>query len=217
MARRSYGQICGLSRALEVVGERWALLIIRDLLAGPRRFTDLRQGLPRIPTNVLSARLKELEQAGVLQRRILPRPATAVVYELTEYGRELDEILLALGRWGAQSMGPPGPDDVFTADSLTMAMRASYQKPGDGAAMRAEPLSYELRVDDIVLSVSVEDGQLGVASGPQPDPDLIIETGPAFAALITGRLTPADAIESGSVRVTGDPKLLTEFANTFRV
>src|SRR5919107_1039006 len=123
MARRSYGQICGLSRALEIVGERWALLIVRDLLAGSKRFTDLRQGLPRIPTNVLSARLKELEQARVLQRRILPRPATAVVYELTDYGRELDEILMALGRWGVRSMGTPEADDIYTSDSLVMAMR----------------------------------------------------------------------------------------------
>ena len=84
MAGRSYGQFCGLSRALELIGERWALLIVRDLLVGPRRFTDLRRGLPRIPTNILSSRLRELEYAGVVRRRVLPRPATSVVYELTE-------------------------------------------------------------------------------------------------------------------------------------
>ncbi|HEV2886387.1 MAG TPA: winged helix-turn-helix transcriptional regulator [Jatrophihabitans sp.] len=215
MARRSYGQICGLSRALEIVGERWALLIVRDLIAGPKRFTDLRQGLPRIPTNVLSARLKELEQANVLQRRILPRPATAVVYELTDYGRELDDILLALGRWGAQSMTQPEADDIYTVDSLMMAMRASYQGPPAGS--QPEPVNYELRITDVVISLTVQDGQLGVSDGPQPNPDLVIETHHGFAALLMGRISPSEALENGSVRVTGDPELLTEFANTFRV
>jgi DNA-binding HxlR family transcriptional regulator len=216
MARRSYGQICGLSHALEIVGERWALLIIRDLLFGPKRFTDLRQGLTRIPTNVLSARLKELEQAGVLQRRILPRPATAVVYELTDYGRELDDVLLALGRWGAQSMGQPEADDVYTRESLMMAMRGSY-RGYDGRQAPRNPVSYELRVTGIVISVTVQDGKLGVTVGPQPDPDLVIETYDALPALLLGRISPSEAIENGSVRVTGNPELLTEFANTFRV
>ncbi|HEX8305709.1 MAG TPA: winged helix-turn-helix transcriptional regulator [Jatrophihabitans sp.] len=216
MARRGYGQICGLSRALEIVGERWAMLIVRDLLLGPKRFTDLRQGLPRIPTNVLSARLKELEQAGVLQRRILPRPATAVVYELTAYGQELEGILMALGRWGAKSMGPPEPDDIYTADSLMMALRTSYQI-NDYAQPSADPVSYEVRVPGIVISLTVQDGELGISGGPQSDPDLVIEAGDGFAALLTGTLSPTEAIENGSVRVTGDPELLTEFANTFRV
>ncbi|HEY0168863.1 MAG TPA: winged helix-turn-helix transcriptional regulator [Jatrophihabitans sp.] len=215
MARRSYGQICGLSRALEIVGERWALLIIRDLMIGPKRFTDLRQGLPRIPTNVLSARLKELEHHGVLQRRILPRPATAVVYELTPYGRELDDILLALGRWGSQSLGPPDADDIYTADSLMMAMRASYQ--GGCSSAAPEPVTYELRVTGVVIGLTVQDGQLGVTDGPQSEPDLVIETGHGFAALLTGRISAAEALENGSVHVTGDPELLSEFANTFRI
>ncbi|HEX8095846.1 winged helix-turn-helix transcriptional regulator [Jatrophihabitans sp.] len=216
MSRRGYGQICGLSRALEIVGERWALLIIRDLLSGPKRFTDLRQGLPRIPTNVLSARLKELEETAVLQRRILPRPATAVVYELTDYGRELDDVLLALGRWGAQSMGDPEVDEVYTRESLMMAMRGSYQG-NDGAQAPRDPRSYELRVTGIVISVTVQDGQLGVTEGPQLDPDLVIETGNGLPALLLGQVSPSQAIESGSVRVTGNPELLDEFASTFRV
>ena len=217
MARRSYGQICGVSRALEIVGERWALLIIRDLLIGPKRFTDLRQGLPRIPTNVLSARLKELEQAGVLHRRILPRPATAVVYELTDYGRELDDILLALGRWGAKSMGSPDAGDICTVDGLMIAMRASYQ--GYDGDLRTSPdrVSYELRVGGVVVSVTVQDGQLGIADGPQPDPDLVIEASHGIGELLTGQISPTEALRSGNVRVTGDPQLLTEFTNTFRV
>src|SRR4030088_766323 len=102
---RPYGQYCGFARALEVVGERWALLIVRDLLIGPKRFTDLLRGLPGIPSNVLTARLKELEDAGVVRRRVLARPARAVVYELTEYGLELDAAVVELGRWGAKNLG----------------------------------------------------------------------------------------------------------------
>src|SRR5438105_14626994 len=104
VAARTYGQFCGLARALELVGERWALLIVRDLLVGPKRFTDLRRGLPRIPTNVLSTRLKELEHNGIVRRRLLPRPASGVVYELTEHGRELEDIVLRLGLWGAATL-----------------------------------------------------------------------------------------------------------------
>src|SRR5215218_9655864 len=207
MARRGYGQICGLSRALEIVGERWALLIIRDLLVGPRRFTDLRQGLPRIPTNVLSARLKELEQSGVLHRRILPRPATAVVYELTDYGRQLDDILMRLGLWGAQSMGTPDDDDIYTADSLMMGMRACYYAAGSPRPQ--VPVSYELRINGVVIGLTLQDGELGVNGGPHAAPDLVIETGHDLAALLTGKLTPSEALENGSVRVTGDPELLT--------
>jgi len=217
MARRSYGQICGVSRALEIVGERWALLIIRDLLIGPKRFTDLRQGLPRIPTNVLSARLKELEQAGVLQRRILPRPATAVVYELTDYGRELDDILLALGRWGAKSMGTPEADDICTVDGLMIAMRASYQGYDGNLGAPPDRVGYELRVAGVVIGVTVQDGQLGVNDGPHPDPDLVIEARYGIGELLTGQISPTEALQSGNVRVTGNPELLTEFANTFRV
>src|SRR5437764_13643685 len=101
VAARTYGQFCGLARALELVGERWAMLIVRDLLVGPRRFTDLSRGLPRIPTNILSERLKELEDAGVVHRRVLPRPIGSVVYELTAYGADLEDAVKLLGRWGA--------------------------------------------------------------------------------------------------------------------
>ena len=103
MAGRTYGQYCGFARALEVVGERWALLIIRDLTVGPRRFTDLRRGLPGIPTNILAARLKELELAGVVRRRVLPRPAASVVYELTEYGAELEEVVSSSSAGGERN------------------------------------------------------------------------------------------------------------------
>src|SRR3982074_2864759 len=144
---RRYGQYRGLARALELVGERWALLIVRDLLVGPRRFTDLRHGLPRIPTNVLSERLKELEAAGIVRRRVLPRPAASVVYELTEYGAQLDDVLMPPGLWGAQSLGQPRPGEILTTDSMIMALRTTFV-PG---AAKGQQVSFELRLDEVVI------------------------------------------------------------------
>ena len=126
MKTRGYGQYCGFARALEVVGERWALLIVRDLLIGAKRFTDLLRGLPGIPSNVLTVRLKELEHAGLVRRRVLARPSRAVVYELTAYGRELEPVVVELGRWGAKSLGDPRPDETITVDSLITALRTTF-------------------------------------------------------------------------------------------
>jgi DNA-binding HxlR family transcriptional regulator len=213
MSKRSYGQYCGLAHALEIVGERWALLIVRDLLVGPRRFTDLRRGLPRIPTNILSARLKELEAADVVRRRVLPRPAGSIVYELTEYGQQLEDVVMPLGRWGARTLTEPAPDDVVTPDSLTMALRTTFQPD----AARGTHLGFELHVGDVVLHARVDDGSLEAGEGPLPDSDLVIEAGPAIKALMADELTAAEAIDNGSVRVTGDPDLLIRFAEMFHI
>lgn len=213
MTSRNYGQFCGLARAVELVGERWALLIIRDLLVEPKRFTDLRNGLPRIPTNILSARLKELEESGVVCRCLLPRPSGAVVYKLTEYGNQLEEIVLSLGRWGAQSLSEPGPGDIVTADSLVMALRSTF-RPRPARGLR---VGYELRVGDIVIHARIEDGTLLAAEGPLPGADLVIETGPAIRAMMAGEIGPAEAIANGVVRLTGDPDLLTSFVEVFQI
>src|ERR1022692_1526107 len=127
MTTRVYGQYCGFARALEVVGERWAFLIVRDLLVSPKRFTDLHRGLSGIPTNVLTARLKELEQGGVVRRRLLPRPAASIIYELTPYGKELEDVVVTLSRWGAKTLGEPRCEEIVTADSLVMAMRSTFR------------------------------------------------------------------------------------------
>jgi DNA-binding HxlR family transcriptional regulator/putative sterol carrier protein len=214
VAPRTYGQFCGLARALELVGERWALLIVRDLLVGPRRFTDLRQGLPRIPTNVLSERLKELEQAGIVQRRVLPRPAASIVYELTAYGQKLDDVLMRLGLWGAQSLGEPRDGEILTPDSMVMALRSTFRPD----AARGLSVSYELRLGDIVLSAQIENGGLTVAEGKATQPDLVLESGPAIKDVMTGELEPATALESGSIRiVAGDRALLDQFAQLFQI
>jgi DNA-binding HxlR family transcriptional regulator len=213
MTTRSYGQFCGFARALELVGERWALLVVRDLVLGPKRFTDLRRGLPRIPTNILSARLKELEDAGVVRRRVLPRPATGVVYELTEYGQELEEVVLRLGLWGARSLGEPRPEDVVTTDSLILALRATF-RPEAAGELQA---SYQLDFGDIVVHASIDHGSLVAGEGALPEADLVIETQAAFRPLLAGELSPAEAIGNGGVRLTGDPELLARFVEVFRI
>lgn len=213
MSGRSFGQFCGVARALEVVGERWALLIVRDLLVGPRRFSDLRRGLPRIPTNILTARLKELEQAGVVQRRVLPRPAGSIVYELTGRGRGLEDVVLALGRWGARDLGEPRPDEVVSADSLVMALRTTFQP----VAAKGVRLGFELRVGDIVVHARVVDGELAADVGPLLAADLVIATGPALRALLAGELAPADAVARGDVQLTGAAGLLDRFTELFRI
>ncbi len=213
MAKRAYGQYCGFARALEIVGERWGLLIIRDLLVGPKRFTDLRRGLPRIPSNILSDRLKELEDAGVVQRRVLPRPAGSIVYELTEHGGDLEEAVLALGRWGARSLGDPRPGEIITVDSVIMAMRTTF-RPDAAKDLRA---SYELRLGDVILNMQIEDGSLRVAEGSLPEADLIIEAGPAIKTLMAREVTPAEAIANGLVRLTGNAELLERFVEMFRI
>jgi DNA-binding HxlR family transcriptional regulator len=224
VASRSYGQYCGVTTAVELIGERWALLIIRDLLVGPRRYTDLKNGLPRIPTNILSARLKELQEAGVVRR--VPMMHCGLVYELTDYGRALEPIVLALGRWGFASMGDPGADDVVTADSLTMALRTAFQAD---AAAAVPPADYELHVGDVVLRVQVDEGALHVAQLSPPAPpvggrlpegqaELVFAAGPGIRRVISGELSPAAAIDDEVLHViSGDATLLERFADTFHI
>jgi DNA-binding HxlR family transcriptional regulator/putative sterol carrier protein len=213
MSSRTYGQYCGLAHALELVGERWALLVIRDLVLGPKRFTELHRGLPRIPSNVLSCRLKELEEAGIIRRGVLPRPAAGVAYELTEYGRELEDVVLRLGLWGAKSLGEPRPDDVLNVDSLLLALRATFQ-PEAARGLRA---SYELRLGEIVVHARVERGELEVGAGPLPDADLALETDLTIRALMTGELSPREAVKTGRVRLSGKRSLLERFVEVFHI
>ena len=213
MSDRIYGSYCGIAYALELVGERWALLVIRDLILGPKRFTDLRRGLPRIPSNVLSARVKELESAGIIRRRLVPRPESGVVYELTEFGQELEDVILRLGRWGARTLGEPRPEDTVNADSMMLALRATF-RPEAARGLRA---SYELRLGEIVFHARVDKGALEVAEGPLPDADLTLETDLGLRRLMSGELSPRDAVKSGKVRIVGKIDLLERFAEIFRI
>jgi DNA-binding HxlR family transcriptional regulator len=219
MRRRAFGQYCGLARALDVVGERWALLIVRDLLVRPRRFSDLRVGLPGIPTNVLSSRLKELEAGGVIERRLLPAPERAVVYALTERGQALSDAVVHLARWGAAGLGDPRPGEVFTPDSLVMALRSTFRpEAADGVAA-----TWELRAGEVVLHASVSDGRLTAEVGPAVrKPDLLITMTdrpgpPPLKALMAGELSPQEAVNAGYVQLTGPRRLLRTFTEVFRI
>ncbi len=224
MASRSYGQYCGVTTAVELIGERWALLIVRDLLVGPRRYTDLKQGLPRIPTNILSTRLKELQEGGVVRR--VPLANCGLVYELTNYGRELEPIVLALGRWGFAQMGDPAPDDVVTPDSLTMALRTAFRPE---VAASVPPAGYEVHVGEVALRVQVDGDRLRIAqlAPPAPpvggrvppgEPELVFAAGPGIRRVISGELTPAEAIDLEVLAiVSGDATLLERFAVVFRI
>ncbi|NYF09018.1 DNA-binding HxlR family transcriptional regulator [Leifsonia sp. AK011] len=211
MAAREYGQYGGAARALELVGERWALLIVRDLLVGPRRYGELAAGLPRIPSNILATRLKELQAAGVIRR--MPR-SRVIIYELTPYGRELEPIVLALGAWGFKALGDPRDEQVITPDSMTMDLRTAFQPE---VALALPSTSYAARVGEAELLIRVDGSVLDVERGRGPA-DLAFAVGPDIRRLITGELAADRAIETGVVDVLhGRADLLGRFATTFHV
>jgi len=213
MPVRSYGQYCGFSRALEIVGERWALLIVRDLLVGPKRFSDLQRGLPGIPSNILTTRLKELEDDGIVQRRLLPRPSGAIVYELTAAGRQLEGPVISLGRWGAKRLGEPRTDETVTEDSMASALLTTFRPEAAGR----DNVGYELRLGDVIVHARVRNRKVRVGRGPLEKPDLVISAGPAIRALMAREITADEALKKKIVRVRGDRKLLTRFAEMFRI
>ncbi|SDO63896.1 winged helix-turn-helix transcriptional regulator [Lentzea jiangxiensis] len=213
MKRRDFGQYCGLARALELVGERWALLIVRNLLVRPRRYTELQTGLAGIPTNVLATRLKELEQAGIVERRVAPAPARGVVYALTDVGCSLEPALLSLARWGATQLGEPQRGDVVTPEGLVLNLRAVFQ-PAEGAGLTA---SWEIHVRDVVVHAVLTDGDLVTGLGPAPaEPDLTITATFADDELASYRAIMT-AARDGEVELKGRPALLDTFLRVFTV
>ncbi len=213
---RSYDQLCGIATALDVVGDRWSALVVRDLLLGPLRFGDLADGLPGIGTNTLAARLKHLEVSGVVSRRLLPLPERGTVYELTPYGRELEPVLMALGRWGTKSMGRLPADVATRSRWLAAAMLAFH----DESRRVARPTTWELRLDDGPFTVRAERAVLTVAAGapsPAGSADLVVTTSDTeLHRLLTRQVSPADAVAGGDVGLDGDaaalPVLLDLFA-----
>ena len=203
--KRSYGQYCTVARALDVVGERWTLLLVRELSTGPKRFKDLVGGLPGIGTNLLAARLKTLERQGIVQRATLPPPAGSNVYELTELGRSLEPVIVALSRWGASLLDTPREDDDLRAGWAAVAMRSAIG--GGGAGGR--PSTYEFRIDGEAFHVRVRDGEEGdgveARQGSAPNPDLVvIGDAESFLAVASGRLSPEEAVQSGALRAEGE-------------
>jgi DNA-binding HxlR family transcriptional regulator len=211
VAARDYGQYGGITQALELVGERWALLIIRDLLVGPRRYGELAEGLPRIPTNILAARLKELQAAGVLIR--VPH-SRVIVYELTDYGRELEPVVLALGAWGFKALGDPRDEQLITPDAMTMDLRTAFRA---NIAATLPATAYAARLGSAELLIRVDGGSLDVTRG-QGDSDLAFASATGIHRLISGDLAPQRAIATGVVEVLhGRGELLDRFAQTFHL
>jgi DNA-binding HxlR family transcriptional regulator len=174
--KRCYGRYCPVSHALDLVGERWALLIVTELMHGPQRYSDLAEALG-VGTNILAARLRELETGGIVSKRRLPPPAASQVYELTEYGAQLKPVLHELAHWGARSLGPPGPEADLFPGWLENAVRIGLASPPTDAR-------FEFRVGDEVASLAGGD----VVPGGLEDPDVVVEGEPAgfFHLLVEG-------------------------------
>jgi DNA-binding HxlR family transcriptional regulator len=209
--KRSYGDACRFAYALDLIGERWALLVVRELLLGPKRFTDLRHGLPNASPNILSERLRELERGGVVHRRKLPPPAASQVYELTEWGRELEPVVTKLGAWGARSPLPPEHSEIGT-DSIVLALRSLF----DADAAIGLKASYELRVGEERFRVDVVGGELGLERGAVEGPAVAIKAdAPTLAGLLTGQLPLEVALESGVVALEGSKREARRFLTLF--
>jgi DNA-binding HxlR family transcriptional regulator len=212
MAKRRYGQFCALARALDTVGERWTLLVVRELLLGPKRYTDLIDALPGIGTNLLADRLKELEQRGVVKRTKLPPPAPAAVYELTEYGRDLEPAVVALTRWGSRELSSPRRGEHFRPAWLGIAMMAAFRP--EAAAGVSE--TYEFRIGDEVLHARVEDGTLEVRQGPANEPDVtFISDAGTLRKILSARLTLTDAVAHDEAQIAGARAALARCEEVF--
>jgi DNA-binding HxlR family transcriptional regulator len=210
---KRYDQYCPVCHALGLVGERWALLVVRELLKGPKRYTDLLDGLPGIGTNILAARLRELEAGGILRKRKLPPPAASTVYELTEYGQELEEPLYALARWGARSLRPPAKNEDFYPDWGLNAFAALLDP--EAASGLAE--TYVVRVADDAYTVQLADRRVHVEIGAGEEADLDFTTDrETFFALASGEFDPRAALAEGLVTIdVGKPAGLERFFSVF--
>lgn len=196
---RSYGDACGIARGLDVVGERWALLVVRELLLGPQRFSDLRRALPAVSSNLLTDRLRELEAHGVVARRTLPPPAGAVVYELTESGRELEPVVLALGQWGLRVPMPAAPA-TLSATSVLLYLRGSRHP--DSAE---PPTTYAVELGDRTWTVTSTSGQVHVEGGEPATADARLRTDPAtLNALLADPALLDTRLADGSIAIDGD-------------
>ncbi|MBC6461677.1 winged helix-turn-helix transcriptional regulator [Actinomadura sp. HBU206391] len=199
MSVRSYEDPCGIARSLDVIGERWALLVVRDLLLGPKRFNDLADGLPGVSSNVLSHRLRSLTEQGVVRRRDLGPPTRVHVYELTEWARELEPALLVLGRWGSRA--PLPSTGQFGLDSLMLSIKASF----DPATADELSGTYEFRIDTDTFVAEVAHGSVQIHRGTTTNPDATLTTDIAtLRAVCNGQSPLPEAVRSGDLLLNGD-------------
>jgi DNA-binding HxlR family transcriptional regulator len=209
---RSYGDACALARALDVIGERWALLVVRELLFGPQRFSDLRHALPNASSNLVADRLRELEGRGVISRRKLPPPAGSRVYELTPWGRRLEPILLALGDWGARVPLPPAQTTLSAASVLLFLRGVTHPRPD------APPTVYGFDLDGRAWTVRTADGDVDVQPGEPIRADVSIRTDPTtLNALLEDPHIVDAALSEGTIVVTGDLAALRQLLQTVTI
>lgn len=208
---RTYSDACAAAHALDLVGERWALLVVRELLLGPKRFSDLRKGLPAVGPNRLTQRLHELEEFGIVRRRKLGPPARSSVYELTDWGRELQPVLVHLGHWGRRSPFRD-LDAGISVDALMLALTGDF----DATAARDLTATYELVFGDDHLIVRVSAGRLDISRAEPVAPDATITTDTkSFATVLTKKRRLADALRSKDITVSGDVKAVERLLNSF--
>lgn len=206
---RTYGQSCAIARGLEVLGGRWTLLIVRELLIGARRFTDLEANLPGIPSSLLGERLRDLEAAGLVHKRRLPRPAASTVYELTDAGRALEEVVLSVGRWGTLYGRRVAPDDASRPEWQLYALKWAFRPEAAARVNR----TFELHFGDHVVAAEVRRGRLRLSLRPAAAPDLVVKTEfRTFMELVRGGSALTDARSRGLITFeggsSGDPELL---------
>jgi DNA-binding HxlR family transcriptional regulator/putative sterol carrier protein len=212
--RRTYNQYCATARTLDVVGERWTLLLIRELLTGPKRFGDLLANLPGMGTGLLAARLKYLQDEGLVRQTTLPPPARTPAYALTEAGAELGPAVMALARWGMKwALTSRSEGDAFRPGWAVLGMQAMF----DADAAADLRVVYEFRVDDEVFHARIEDGTIESVHGPAQRPDVVVNTtAEAFIELAAGRLSLAEAVRDGSTSVSGDQRAARKLRGLFR-
>ena len=193
---------CGIAHASDLLGQRWALLVVRELLLGPKRFTDLRAGIPDISPNVLGQRLRELAESGIVTRRKLAPPAAVQVYELTEWGRELEPAVLALGRWASGSSSFPR-DAEMGPDSLVLALKSTFD-PAKAEGLNA---SYALRLGEISFRIEVSEGRFEAVHGETESPDATIHSDSEAITGVVFRGKPlTKAVEGGEIAIGGSRK-----------
>ncbi len=215
MGRRSYGQYCALAKTLDLVGERWTLLIVRDLALGPKRYADLLEGLPGIGTSLLATRLKHLEAVGIAARSRLPPPAASTVYTLTTDGVALVHALVPLVAWGApRLLGRRRRGETFRAEWPLLVLAAGVDRE---AAARVRDV-YEFELDGSFAHLRVDNHDVAVVPGPADRPDVTVRIDvPDFVAIGSGELRIADALADGRLHLDGDPGAIERFFRVFRL
>ena len=214
MGVRNYGQFCSLARALDLVGDRWTLLILRDLLAGPRRFKDLLEGLPGIGTNLLAKRLKTLENNGLLQLERLSPQLAVKAYRLTPAGRELEPALVALARWGIRFLKHPRGEDLWRPQWNHLALKARFN------SLKAHGLNevYAFRIDDYPYFIRINSGRLDSGEGTPPDAAFSLKTTAAhfMAVFIENTLELDQALAGGHFELQGSSRAFNRCLTLFQ-